>query len=183
MWYGRLQTVVKVDTRPVGVMMKRFFRVWVVGVMLVLAVSPDSVNAFYLDGLMSCMSSGTVQKILEKNGFKEVRLREDGSVVARYSQDQSRTLTALFSNDRLVEHRHDYPPKLSSFIQLVEQKNQEFGRYSKVSITSAGGKAGSEVDSVAFGWNDKETEIEVRLAEFASGQQLAVFHRAKNACQ
>ena len=163
--------------------MKKSFCGWLFVVLTFLVVSPDSANAFYLDGLMSCMSSGTVQKILEKNGFKEIRLQEDGSVVARYSQDQSRTLTAVFSNDRLVELPHDFPPKLSSFVQLVEQQNKEFGRYSRVSITPAGAKAGSEAASVACGWIDKETEIEVRLAEFANGQQLAVTHRVKNACQ
>jgi predicted RNA binding protein YcfA (HicA-like mRNA interferase family) len=163
--------------------MKEFIFGWFVTVLTVFVVLPNWANAFYLDGLMSCMSSGTVQKILEKNGFMEVRLREDGSIVARYSQDQSRTLTALFSSDRLVEHRLGYPPKLGGFIQLVEQKNKELGRYSRVSITPAGTKTGSESDSISFGWNDKETEIEVRLAEFASGQQLTVSQRVKNACQ
>jgi predicted RNA binding protein YcfA (HicA-like mRNA interferase family) len=170
-------------TLSVGGEMKKFFRGWFVVVLTVFVASPNLAYAFYLDGLMSCMSSGTVQKILEKNGFMEIRLQEDGSVVARHNQDESRTLTALFRNDRLVQLRYNFPPGLSQFIGLVEQKNKEFGRYSSVLLTPAGGKANSEAAAVSLGWVDKETEIEVRFAEFAGSQQLAVTHRVKNACQ
>lgn len=160
--------------------MKRFITGGIFSVLVAMGLA-SAVEAFYVEGLMSGMSSTTVQKILEKHGYEVIAIQEDGDIVARNSQDASRTITAEFCTDRLMQVRNGYAPTFGNFVQLVEQKRQEFGAPAAVKVLPA--KAELKADAISFAWLDKETAIEIVYQVSEQSQQVTVSHRLKQACQ
>ena len=143
----------------------------------------SAVEAFYVEGLMSGMSSSTVEKILEKHGYEVIAIEANGDIVARNGQDVSRTITAEFCTDRLIQVRNDYAPTFANFVRLVEQKRQELGAPASVKVVPAKAEPKADADAISFNWLDKETVIEIFYKVSEQSQQVAVSHRLKQSCQ
>ncbi|GEM_PF-6388447 len=163
--------------------MKRFIAGGMFLSLLMVPVFTGDAAAFYVEGLMSGMSSTTAQKILEKFGYEIVTIQEDGDIVARNRQDASRMITAEFCSDRLVQIRNDYEPKFSRFVQLVEEKRKSLGGPVSARVIPAKGDLTADADAVSFAWTDKETMVEVMYKVSETGAQVSVFHRVKQSCQ
>lgn len=161
--------------------MKRFVAGGLMGLLMMGLAS--AVEAFYVEGLMSGMSSTTVEKILDKHGYEVVAIQEDGDIVARSRQDAARTITAEFCTDRLMQVRNDYAPTFANFAQLVEQKRQELGAPASVKVITAKAEPKADADAISFVWQEKETTTEIVYKEATNGRQVAVTHRLKQTCQ
>ncbi len=162
--------------------MKHFITGGILSVLVVMALA-SAVEAFYVEGLMSGMSSTTVEKILEKHGYEVIAIQEDGDIIARNIQNASRTLTAEFCADRLMQVRNDYAPTFGNFVQLVEQKRKELGAPASVKVLPAKSDLKADGDAISFTWLDKETTIEIVYKVSEKSQQVAVSHLVKQFCQ
>ena len=162
--------------------MQRFITGGILTVLVVMGLA-SAVEAFYVEGLMSGMSSTTVEKILEKHGYEVIAVQEDGDIVARNSQDASRTINAEFCTDRLMQIRNDYTPTFGKFVQLVEQQRKELGAPAAVKVLPAKADLKADADAISFTWLDKETTIEIVYKVSEKSQQVAVTHRLKQLCQ
>lgn len=142
-----------------------------------------SAQAFYVEGLMSGMSSPTVEKILQKYGFEVTAIRDDGSIVASKKEAPDSGLVATFCDNRLVQVQNLFEPKFGRFVELVEKKRQELGPYASAKVSAAGAAARDKSSAVIFSWLDKETTVEVVFAEVDGIPQLSLFHRVKSPCR
>jgi len=139
--------------------------------------------AFYVEGLMSGMSSTTVEKILQKHGFEITEVRADGSMVARNNQEDGRVVIAVFCEDRLVQVQNDFGPEFSRFVNLVEKKRKELGTHASARVVPAASGSKTAGDAVMFSWRDEATTIEVVYAERGGSPQVSLFHRVKSSCR
>ena len=152
-------------------------------VLLATMACHGSVQAFYVEGLMSGMSSTTVEKILLKRGYEVTEVRDDGSIVARNIQENGPVVTAFFCDDRLMQVRIDFEPKFSRFVELVEKKRKELGIHASARVVSSTSGAEATGSSVIFTWMDEATTIEVVYVEKGLSPQVSLFHRVKSSCR
>ncbi len=139
--------------------------------------------AFYVEGLMSGMSSTTVEKILQKHGFEVTEVRADGSIVARNSQEEGRVVIAFFCDDRLVQVQNDFGSEFSRFVNLVEKKRKELGAHASARVIPASSGSKTAGNAVMFSWLDEATTVEVVYAERGVSPQVSLIHRVKNSCR
>ena len=159
-----------------------FLRLFLVALLATVACSGKA-QAFYVEGLMSGMSSTTVEKILLKRGFKVTEVRADGTIVARNSQEDGQVVMAFFCDDRLVQVQNDFGAEFSKFVGLVEKKRKELGAPAAARVIPAASAPKAADNAVMFSWLDEATTVEVVYAEKGLSPQVSLIHRVKSSCR